>query len=133
MKTLLFLAVAALALFAATRLLAGDFLDPAEAARRVEQGTAILIDVREPAEWADTGVAAPAVLLPLSDLRGERTLWKPFLEKTAGKELIIYCRSGARSATAVKILQAENHTVANAGGFKHWQSANLPIRQVKSP
>jgi 3-mercaptopyruvate sulfurtransferase SseA len=37
---------------------------PAEAAKRVADGKAVLIDVREPAEWAETGVAAPAALLP---------------------------------------------------------------------
>ncbi|MEY3774987.1 MAG: hypothetical protein RLZZ129_1767 [Verrucomicrobiota bacterium] len=132
MKTLLLLATAALVLFAATRLLAGDFMDPAEAARRVEQGNAILIDVREPAEWADTGVATPAVLLPLSDLRGNRTQWKDFLAKHAGKELIVYCRSGTRSGIATKLLTAEGHTVANAGAFKHWQAAGLPVRQVEA-
>lgn len=132
MKTLLLLFAAALALFAATRLLAGDFMDPAEAARRVEQGSAILIDVREPAEWAETGVATPAVLLPLSDLRGERAQWKPFLAKHAGKELILYCRSGTRSGIAAKLLAEEGHPVANAGAFKHWQAAGLPVRQVEA-
>ncbi len=133
MKIIVILLAAALVLFATTRLLAADFLPPAEAAERVAAGTAILIDVREPSEWADTGVAAPAVLLPLSDLRGARAQWKPFLEKAAGKELIVYCRSGQRSAAAAKILQAEGRTVANAGGFKHWQAAGLPVRPVKAP
>ena len=37
---------------------------PAEAAKLVAAGKAVLVDVREPNEWLDTGVAAPAVLLP---------------------------------------------------------------------
>jgi rhodanese-related sulfurtransferase len=86
MKTLLFLVIDTLILFAA--------------ARRVEQGTAILIDVREPAEWADTGVATPAVLLPRCDPRGDRTQWKPFLEKHPSKELIVFCRSVAKAVTS---------------------------------
>jgi rhodanese-related sulfurtransferase len=132
MKNLLLFVVIGLALFAVSRLLASDFMVPAEAVRRIEQGAAILIDVREPAEWAETGVAAPAVLLPLSDLRGERTQWKLFLEQSAGKELIVYCRSGARSGVATKILAGEGRVVANAGAFKHWQAAGLPVRQVES-
>lgn len=132
MKNLLLIVVIGLALFAVSRLLASDFMDPAEAVRRIEQGAAILIDVREPAEWAETGVAAPAVLLPLSDLRGERTQWKLFLEQNAGKELIVYCRSGARSGVATKILAGEGRVVANAGAFKHWQAAGLPVRPVVS-
>src|SRR5215218_4499106 len=72
-------------------------ISPAEAAKRVAAGTAVLIDVREPAEWAESGVAAPAELLPMSDFNGDQKLWKPFLAANAGKELIVYCRSGNRS------------------------------------
>lgn len=104
-------------------------ISPAEAAQRVADGKAVLIDVREPNEWADTGVAAPAVLLPLSDFNGEQKLWKPFLAQNAGKELILYCRSGARSGRVAAKLAEEGKTVANAGGFKDWQAANLPVRQ----
>lgn len=104
-------------------------ISPVEAAERVAQGKAVLVDVREPSEWTDTGVAAPAVLLPLSDFNGEQKLWKPFLEQNAGKELILYCRSGARSGRVAAKLAGQGKTVANAGGFKDWQAANLPVRQ----
>lgn len=106
-------------------------VSPAEAAKRVAAGKAVLVDVREPSEWAESGVAAPAVLLPMSDLNGDRKLWKPFLEKEAGKELILYCRSGRRSAQVAEKLAAEGKTVANAGGFKDWQAAGLPVRKAK--
>ena len=38
-------------------------ITPADAAKLVAAGKAVLVDVREPAEWAETGVATPAVLL----------------------------------------------------------------------
>ena len=60
----------------ANRVLAGNFMSPSEAAQRVADGAAVLIDVREPSEWASSGVAAPAVLLSLSDLHSERVTWK---------------------------------------------------------
>ncbi|MBW7894742.1 MAG: rhodanese-like domain-containing protein [Opitutaceae bacterium] len=110
----------------------GQMLDPAEALQRVESGQAVLIDVREPAEWAATGVAAPAALLPLSDLKGDRREWTPYLEAHRGKELILYCRSGNRSGIAGRILAKEGWTVANGGAFKTWQAAGLPVRQVES-
>lgn len=110
----------------------GKMLDPAEALQRVESGRAVLIDVREPAEWAATGVAAPAALLSLSDLKGDRRAWTPYLEAHRGKELILYCRSGNRSGIAGRILADEGWTVANAGAFKTWQAAGLPVRQVES-
>jgi rhodanese-related sulfurtransferase len=106
---------------------------PAEAARRVADGKAVLVDVREPAEWAETGVAAPAVLLPLSDLTGDRRQWKEFLEKNRDKELILYCRSGNRSGRAAAILGIEGFKTANAGGFRDWLSAGLPVRKSDQP
>ncbi len=100
-----------------------------EAARRVAAGEAILVDVREPAEWAETGVAAPAELLAMSDFNGEQKTWKPFLEKSAGKPLILYCRSGARSGRVAAALAAQGYNVTNAGAFKDWKAAGLPVRQ----
>jgi rhodanese-related sulfurtransferase len=114
----------------ANRVLAGNFMSPSEAAQRVADGAAVLIDVREPSEWASSGVAAPAVLLSLSDLHSERVTWKAFLEKNKNKELILYCRSGNRSGVAASILAEEGFQVANAGGFKHWKSAGQPVRSV---
>ena len=91
MKTLLIIAAVVIALLIVKRLFAGPTLAPQEAEKRVASGTALLIDVREPAEWV-SGVAKPAVLLPLSDLTGGRSKWKPFLEQNRDKELLVYCR-----------------------------------------
>lgn len=102
-------------------------IDPAEAAKRVAAGTAVLVDVREPAEWAG-GVVASATLLPLSDLRGDRKAWQPFLEANKGKEIILYCRSGNRAGQAATVLAAEGKAVANAGGFSAWEAAGQPVR-----
>ena len=106
---------------------------PAEAAQRVADGKAVLIDVREPKEWAETGVAAPATLLPLSDLNGDRKQWKGFLEKNRDKELILYCRTGNRSGRAAKLLAEEGYRTLNAGGFQDWQAAHLPTRKIDAP
>lgn len=130
MKLLLTVLGIAAALILFSRLARGNTIEPAEAAKRLEGGTAVLIDVREPGEWADTGVAAPAVLLSLSDLQGSRENWKPFLEANAGKDLILYCRSGNRSGIAARLLAKEGWSVLNAGGFKDWSAAGLPVRKV---
>lgn len=132
MKFLLIGLLVFIVFMATNRLLAGDIIPAQEAASRLENGHAVLIDVREPGEWASSGVAAPAVLLSLSDLRGERTHWKSFLAENKDKELILYCRSGNRSGIAARILAKEGYHVTNAGGFKHWQSAGLPIRQISN-
>ncbi len=132
MKFALIILAVVVVLVVANRALANRFMPPAEAAQRVADGIAVLIDVREPGEWASTGVAEPAVLLSLSDLRSERVTWKAFLGKNKKKELILYCRSGNRSGVAARILEQEGFQVANAGGFKHWKSAGLPVRQVEA-
>ena len=107
---------------------------PAEAARLVADGKAVLVDVREPNEWADTGVVAPAVLLPKSEfddgLVGD---WKDFLAKSGDKQIIVYCRTGRRSGAVAEALAAKGHKVANAGGFKDWQDAGLPVRPATEP
>lgn len=130
MKLLILAVVIVVILFVVPRLMAGETMAPQAAAERVAAGNAVLVDVREPAEWADSGVAKPAVLLSLSDLRGDRAQWKKFLEQNKDKELILYCRSGNRSGIAAGILAKEGFKTANAGGFKEWVGAGLPVRQV---
>ncbi len=113
--------------FHLTGAFASPRIDPKEATTRLESGKAVLIDVREPGEWAD-GVVTGALLLPLSDLRGPRTLWTPALETHKDKELIIYCRSGNRSGIALKILEAEGFKGVNAGAFSTWKKSGAPVK-----
>ena len=104
-------------------------ISPAEAAKLVAAGKAVLVDVREPSEWAESGVAAPAVLLPKSEFdAGQIGEWKDFLAKTGDKQIILYCRSGKRAGVVAAELAKQGHPVANAGGFKDWQGAGLPVR-----
>ncbi len=121
-----------LSLFLPALLLADvPVLSPAEAAKLVADGQAVLVDVREPSEWAESGVAAPAALLPKSEfdagLIGE---WKDFLAKAGDKQIITYCRSGKRAGAVAAALAEKGHKVANAGTFKDWQAAGLPVRSL---
>jgi rhodanese-related sulfurtransferase len=106
--------------------LAGPKIAPAEAMEKVRSGGAVLIDVREPAEWSG-GVVEGALLLPLSDLRGSRDLWAKPLADAKDRQLILYCRSGNRSGIAAGILEKEGWTVWNAGGFSSWEKAGQPV------
>ncbi len=128
MKTLLLIVLLVVVVFAVKRVMAGPSISPAEADARVKAGTAVLIDVREPDEWAD-GVAEPALLCSLSDLRENRAQWKAVLEANRDKELILYCASGARSGIAAGMLRKEGFNAVNAGGFRGWQAAGLPVRK----
>ena len=68
----------------------------------MQEGKAVLVDVREPPEWRDSGVAEPAALLPMSDFNGEQKQWKDFLAKHRDKQILLYCRSGGRSAAVAE-------------------------------
>ncbi len=127
-KILIALVVLAAIVLVLKRLVAGPTITPAEAAEKIEAGTAVLIDVREPAEYGG-GVAGPALLLPMSDFRGPRNKWAPVLEANREKELILYCASGARSGLVAGTLRGEGYRVVNIGGYSGWRSAGLPVRQ----
>lgn len=99
---------------------------PAEAATRLRSGAAILVDVREPAEWTQ-GVAESAVLLPLSDLNRSRAHWAPFLASARDRELLLYCASGTRSGIAARVLAGEGFRAVNAGGLAEWAAAGWRI------
>ena len=109
-------------------------ITPAEAAKLVAAGKAVIIDVREPSEWAESGVAAPAVLLPKSEFdAGLAGDWQDFLAKVGDKQILTYCRSGKRSGAVAEALAAKGHKVANAGRFQDWQAAGLPVRKATEP
>jgi rhodanese-related sulfurtransferase len=127
-KTLIILVLLVAVVLVVKRMMAGPSISPAEALARLEAGTAVLIDVREPAEYG-AGVAGPALLLPMSDLRGERKNWAPALEANRDKELILYCASGARSGMVAGTLRGEGYRAVNIGGYSGWRAAGLPVRQ----
>lgn len=117
---------------AATFAVAADApkIKAADAAKLVADGKAVLVDVREPAEWADAGVAKPAVLLPKSDFDGDQKLWKQFLAQNGDKQVILYCRSGGRAGAVAEALAEKGIKAANGGSLKDWTKAGLPVRKV---
>lgn len=108
-------------------------ITPAEAAALVAAHQAVLVDIREPAEWVETGVAVGAVLLPKSDFDGAQKEWKEFLAQTGDKQIIMYCRSGRRVGVLGAALMEQGRKVANAGGYKDWEAAGLPVKKIDPP
>lgn len=93
-------------------------VDPIEA-RRLMDGGAVLIDVRELDEWS-AGHAPGAVHLPLGELAAARI--------PGGAPLLLVCRSGVRSARAQAELAAAGRGAVNvAGGMNAWMSAGLAV------
>ena len=103
---------------------------PADCAHLVREGKALLVDVREPGEWA-TGVAQSAKLLSFSDLTGTRAQWKQFLTEANGREILLYCASGSRSGIAARILVSEGVRAANTGGLADWLDTGWPVAKPK--
>ena len=90
-------------------------ITPLELAERLRAGDIDLIDVRQPHEW-DIARIPGARLIPLGDFAPAI----PALDRS--REIVVHCRSGVRSAKAVRQLQAAGFTrVANlAGGILRW-------------
>jgi len=91
-------------------------VDPATLKRWMDTDQAVVVDVREPAEHAAESISG-TTLLPLGRVT------KNALPKTAGKKLVIHCRSGQRSINACEKLLEEdpNFEVYNLeGGISAW-------------
>jgi len=99
---------------------------PAEHGSRVRSGEVLLVDVREPDEWAG-GVAERAVLLPFSELRTGGGRWQEFLAAAGTREVLLYCASGMRSGLAARQLRAAGVRAINAGGLGDWAAAGWPV------
>jgi rhodanese-related sulfurtransferase len=97
-------------------------LDARDLKALIEAGTAIVVDVREPDEFA-TGHIAGAVNLPLSRFD------PAMLPVTNGKVLVLNCAGGRRSATALERCAAAGAAVDThlSGGIGGWKAANLPL------
>lgn len=98
-------------------------ISPAEAQQRMSQG-AVLVDVREPNEYAEVH-AQGARLLPLSSFEQE------YAALPQDAELIMICRSGARSEQAGQYLLERGYgNVTNlTGGTLAWVQSGLPSAQ----
>jgi rhodanese-related sulfurtransferase len=97
----------------------------AEAVRLINREKAVVIDVREPAEYA-AGHAPGARNVPFGKLEGAKELPG---NKTL--PLVVVCPNGARSSRAVALLQKAGYEKAQslAGGFAAWREANLPVEK----
>lgn len=90
-----------------------------EVKKRMDAGEELhLVDVREPAENADFNIGG--ILLPLGQIRGMQI---DEIEDLKDKEVILYCRSGNRSAHAAMFLETMGfeNTKNLVGGVLAWQ------------
>jgi rhodanese-related sulfurtransferase len=99
-------------------------LGPADAVLLINRENALVLDVREDAEYAD-GHITDARHIPLAqlDARVEE------LRKFKDKPVLVNCQAGMRSAKACGILKKHGFSkVYNLqGGLNAWQQAKLPV------
>ena len=94
-------------------------ITPQQAKARMAEPGVIVLDVRMQQEY-DAGHIANAVLLPLPLIEaGDAAVAKALPDKDA--EILVYCRSGRRSAIAVNALINMGYTnVLDFGGINDW-------------
>lgn len=84
---------------------------------------AVFIDVREPPEWQD-GTVPSALRIPRGVLEWRSASEEPLADKSA--PVIVYCKSGGRSALAANTLQqlGFSNVKSLAGGYDAWRESN---------
>ena len=100
-------------------------LDPSTIFEGLKSGEVVLIDVREPAEFANSRIHG-ALLHPLS------TFEPRALPVDGSRRIIFQCGSGKRSRAALDAFMKETGADAAhmAGGIGAWKQADLPCVQI---
>jgi rhodanese-related sulfurtransferase len=90
-------------------------LERDEVARGLEDGSILLVDVREPHEFA-AGHIPGSVSFPLS------TFDPAALPEAEGRRVVFSCAAGVRSVHAIQMAQAAGLDLREhyRGGFKDW-------------
>jgi rhodanese-related sulfurtransferase len=98
--------------------------DPGEVEALLEQGRVLLVDVREPMEYAAERIAG-ALLYPLS------TFDPAHLPPDGPRAVVFHCAAGGRSLTAARMRQAAGQPAAHmAGGISEWKAQGLPTVRI---
>lgn len=102
-------------------------LTPHEVADRIRSGRAVIVDVREPEEFAVEHLPG-AVCAPLSSFEQADLGLQP------GREVIFMCRSGGRTGMHCDRLAARVEGPAGVlhGGLNSWKAAGLPVTTPSS-
>lgn len=102
----------------------GEKVSLLQATQLINQGKAVIVDVREPAEFA-AGHLRDAKNVPLKELASRPGELDKFKSKTA----IAVCQNGVASAKAAAQLKKAgfNEAVSLDGGIAAWKAQNLPL------
>ncbi|MDM0112917.1 rhodanese-like domain-containing protein [Variovorax sp. J22R133] len=97
------------------------------AVQLINRERAVVVDVREPEEFA-AGHVTGARNVPLDQLEAKL----PGTVKNKSLPLVIVCATGARAQRAVSVAKKLGYEQAQAvaGGLKSWKDANLPVEKA---
>lgn len=134
---ILILAVFAAPLWA-TPAIAGPRIDPPEAHRMAQAEKVILVDVRSPKEWQDTGTPQGALLITMHGARGVDGFAEAVeaaLDGDKTRPVALICAAGGRSSYLQGQLEARGFkTVYDVGEgvmggllSKGWKKRGLPM------
>ena len=108
-------------------------VSPAKAQEMMAGGDALLVDVRDGTEVAQSGKAKGALHVSRGMLEFKADPDSPYYDKAFSKDkpVILYCASGGRSALAGKTLKDLGYSkVYNLGGFKDWAESGAPVEKA---
>ena len=102
-------------------------LAPADVANRLKSGAAVLVDIREPDEFARAHVKG-ALPRPLSGFEAAD------LRIEAGRDVVFTCRTGMRTGGACDRLAAavDGEAFVLEGGLDGWRAAGLPVAENRA-
>jgi rhodanese-related sulfurtransferase len=103
-------------------------LSPAEVRAKIDEGNALVVDVRDALELASGGKLKGAVNVSRGMLEFRADPESPYHHPAfqTDKTVLVYCASGGRSALSGKLLKDFGYrSVFNAGGFKELADAGL--------
>lgn len=102
-------------------------LAPAEVAARLKAGRAVLVDIREPDEFARASIKG-AASRPLSGFETAH------LKLSPGRDVVFTCRTGMRTGANCDRLAAsvEGEAFVLEGGLDGWRQAGLPVEEDRS-
>lgn len=122
-------------LLAATPLAAAEKITPRQAQEEIEAGRLVLVDIRTPEEWRETGVPAPATAIDMTSKDFVPKL-KMVLAENAGMTIGFICRTGNRSNYLTDVLEKAGLSnivdvtggVAGNGRVTGWIAEGLPMK-----
>jgi rhodanese-related sulfurtransferase len=98
--------------------------DPEEVQALLAAGKILLIDVREPLEYAAERIPG-ALLYPLSTFDAAQ------LPPEGPRQVVFSCAAGGRSLTAARQRMALGQPAAHlAGGISQWKAEGLPVVRI---